>query len=182
AFFAYLAHDSLPHAFVLYSAHRFGFDERAIGLGLTLAGASSLVVQGRVVGAFGERRALLGGLLVGLAGQLILGLAPVPALFLVGLPVWSLFGLVTPSLQSIATREVAPTEYGHLQGALASLRSIATLVTPLLYTQVFAAAIGPFASAGLPGAPFVLSALFLAASVATISFAARRSPAAVRPS
>src|SRR5581483_10490171 len=148
AFFAYLAHDSLPHAFVLYSAHRFGFDERAIGLGLTLAGASSLVVQGRVVGAFGERRALLGGLLVGLAGQLILGLAPVPALFLVGLPVWSLFGLVTP----------------------------------LLYTQVFAAAIGPFASAGLPGAPFVLSALFLAASVATISFAARRSPAAVRPS
>lgn len=186
ALFAYLAHDSLPHTFVLYSSYRFDFDERAVGLGLTLAGLSSLVVQGlvvgKVVGAFGERRALLIGLLVGLAGQLILGLAPFSSLFLVGVPVWSLFGLVTPSLQSIATREVAPTEYGQLQGALGSLRSVATLITPLLYTQVFAAAIGPLVWVGVPGAPFILSALFLAMAAATISLAGRRSRAAVRPS
>ena len=185
ALFAYLAHDSLPHTFVLYSAYRFAFDERAVGFGLTLAGVSSLVVQGvvvgRVVGALGERGALLVGLLIGLVAQLILGLAPTATLFLAAIPVWSLFGLVTPSLQSIATREVRPTEYGQLQGALGSLRSIATLFTPLLYTQVFAAAIEPLAPFGLPGAPFVLSALFLAAA-ATISLAGRRSRAAVRPS
>ena len=186
AFFAYLAHDSLPTTFVLYSAHRFGFDERAVGLALTVTGVSSLIVQGVVVGravrAFGEQRALLLGLLIGLSGQLILGLAPTAALFVVGIPVWSLFGLVTPSLQALASREVAANEQGQLQGALGSLRSVVTLITPILYTQVFAAAIGPLAWIGLPGAAFLVSAVCLALSAVTISARASRSPAAVRPS
>ena len=168
ASFAYLAHDSLPNTFVLYSAHRFGFDEPTIGLGLAIAGASSLVVQGGVVGrvvkAVGEHRALLTGLVIGGAAQLLLGLAPTGALFLLGIPVWSFFGLVGPSLQAIASREVAPNEQGQLQGALASLRSMVTLISPILYTQTFAAAIGPLAWIGLPGAAFLLSALFLAAA------------------
>lgn len=186
AFFAYLAHDSLPTTFVLYSAYAFGFDERMIGIGLTISGLSSILMQGLVVGRtvrrFGERRALFTGLVVGLCGQLLLGLARSPALYLLALPVWSFFGLVTPSLQSLASREVAPNEQGQLQGALASLRSIVTLITPLLYTQVFAAAIGPLASLGVPGAAYLLSAVLLAGAAGTITLAARRSPAAVRPS
>src|SRR5207302_97192 len=116
------------------------------GLALALAGVSSLIVQGgvigRVVAALGEYRALLTGLFIGLLGQLLLGLAPTAPLFLAGIPVWSLFGLATPSLQAIASRSVEPTAQGQLQGALASLRSVATLITPILYTQTFAAAIG----------------------------------------
>ena len=169
---AYLAHDSLPVTFVLYAAHRFAFDEQSIGLALTLAGVSSLVVQGgvigRVVAAIGEYRALLTGLFVGLCGQLLLGLAPTAPLFLAGIPVWSLFGLSGPSLQAIASRTVAPTEQGQLQGALASLRSVATLITPLMYTQVFAAAIGPLAGLGIPGAAFLLSAVLLFASAMVV--------------
>lgn len=183
---AYLAHDSLPNTFVLYSAHRFAFDERTIGLGLAISGASSLVIQGLVVGrvvrAFGERTAVFIGLFVGSAGQLLLGLAPIPALYLAALPVWSFFGLVTPSLQAIASRAVDPKEQGRLQGALASLRSMVTLVSPILYTQTFALAVGPLAPLGIPGAAYLLSAVLLLASAAVLSGAARRSPAAVRPS
>ena len=168
AAFAYLAHDSLPMTFVLYSAHRFGFDEATIGIALAIVGLSSLVVQGLVVGrtvrAFGEYRTLLIGLIVGTAAQLLLGLAPIASLFLLGIPIWSLFGLVGPSLQSIASQEVAPAEQGQLQGALASLRSLITLVSPVLYTQTFAAATGPFAHLGVPGAAFLLSAALLVAS------------------
>lgn len=181
AFFAYLAHDSLPNTFVLYSTYRFAFDERAVGLALALAGVSSLVVQGLVVGRVvawaGEHRALLIGLGVGLAGQLILGLAPTAALFLVGIPVWSLFGLVTPSLQSVASAQVDPSEQGRLQGALASLRSVATLISPLLYTQTFAAFIGPLAGLGVPGAAFVLSAILLLGSSAVAMARLRPAPA-----
>ena len=158
--------------FVLYAAHRFAFDERSIGLALALAGVSSLIVQGgvigRVVAAVGEYRALLTGLFIGLLGQLLLGLAPTAPLFLAGIPVWSLFGLATPSLQAIASRSVEPTAQGQLQGALASLRSVATLITPILYTQTFAAAIGPLAGLGLPGAAFLLSACLLFVSAVIV--------------
>jgi DHA1 family tetracycline resistance protein-like MFS transporter len=187
-FVANLAHDSLPNAFVLYATQRFDFDERAIGLGLTVAGASSLVVQGLVVGravtVLGEYRALLAGLGIGLVGQLLLGLAPTSALFLLGLPVWAFFGISGAALQAIATREVTPTEQGQLQGALSSLRSIVTLITPVLYTGTFALFIGPLAALGLPGAPFVLSATLLAVAAAMLvrSATALRSPVAARPS
>ena len=187
-FVANLAHDSLPNTFVLYATARFAFDERAIGLALTVAGASSLVGQGLVIGrtvaAIGEYRALLAGLGIGMAGQLLLGLAPTSALFLLGLPVWAFFGLSGASLQAIASREVGPTEQGQLQGALSSLRSMVTLVTPVLYTGTFALFIGPLAGLGLPGAPFVLSAFLLALATLILLRAATtlRSRAAARPS
>ena len=178
AFFAYLAHDSLPNTFVLYASHRFGFTERDVGLSLAVVGVSSLIVQGFVVGrvvkAIGEARALMTGALIGMSAQLLLALAPIAPLFLLGLPVWSFFGLVTPSIQAIASGEVSPSEQGRLQGALSSLRSVATLISPLLYTQVFAAAIGPLAPLGVPGAAFLLSAALLAACVVTIGSTARR--------
>jgi DHA1 family tetracycline resistance protein-like MFS transporter len=184
--FANLAHDSLPNAFVLYSTARFAFDERAIGLGLTVAGASSLIVQGLVVGravaALGERGALVAGLLIGMAGQLLLGLAPTPALFLLGLPVWSFFGISGAALQSLASREVEPSEQGRLQGSLGALRGVVTLITPGLYTGTFALFIGPLAGLGLPGAPFVLSALLLATATVVMLARESRSPAPVRPS
>lgn len=186
AFFANLAHDSLPNTFVLYSTARFAFDERAIGLSLAIVGASSLVVQGLLVGrtvaAIGEYRALLAGLSIGTVAQLLLGLAPTTALFLLGLPIWSFFGLTGASLQAIATREVAPNEQGQLQGALSSLRSIVTLVTPVLYTGTFALFVGPLAGLGLPGAPFILSAGLLTVAIALQLTALRRAPAAFSPS
>ncbi len=173
AFLAYIAHDVLPATAVLYMSYRYAFDERAIGLTLAVAGLSSLVVQGlvvgRVVAAIGEYRALIAGLVIGTAAQLVLGLAPDGALFVVGIPIWSLFGLFGPSMQGIATRLVEPTEQGQLQGALSSVRAMASLIAPLLFTQTFAAAIGPFANVGLPGAAFLLSAALLAGSTAVLA-------------
>ena len=173
AFLAYIAHDVLPATAVLYMNYRYAFDERAIGLTLAVAGLSSLVVQGlvvgRVVAAIGEYRALIAGLVIGTAAQLVLGLAPDGALFVVGIPIWSLFGLFGPSMQGIATRLVEPTEQGQLQGALSSVRAMASLIAPLLFTQTFAAAIGPFANVGLPGAAFLLSAALLAGSTAVLA-------------
>jgi len=188
AFFGNLGHDALPNTFVLYSTQRWSFDERAIGLSLAIVGVSSLIVQGFVVGravaALGEYRALLTGLGLGIAAELLLGLAPTSALFLIGLPIFSFFGLTGASLQALATREVAANEQGQLQGALSSLRSICTIITPGLYTGTFALFVGPLAGLGVPGAPFLLAAILLASAFAVLVRSARalRSPAAVRPS
>ena len=186
ALFSFLAHDAIPNTFVLYSTYRFAFDERAIGLSLAIVGVSSLIVQalvvGRAVARLGEYNTLLTGLAIGLVAELTFAFAPNVPLFLLGLPIFSFFGLTGAPLQAIASREVAPNEQGQLQGALSSLRSMVTLVTPGLYTGTFALFVGPLASVGLPGAPYVLSAMLmaLAAGVLIRSAATLRSPAAAR--
>ncbi|HEV8230416.1 MAG TPA: TCR/Tet family MFS transporter [Candidatus Limnocylindria bacterium] len=165
AFLAGLAHDVLPNLFVLYTDYRFGWDERTVGLALALVGLSSMVVQGlvvgRVVAALGERRALATGLVIGIAGLAIFGLAPTSALFALGIPVWAMFGLVMPSLQGLVTRRVSATEQGRLQGALGSIRAVASVTAPILFTQVFAASVG----GSLAGAPFLLGAALLVGSL-----------------
>ena len=54
------------------------------------------------------------------------------------------------------TRRVSSSEQGQLQGAIASLTGIAGLLGPSLFTQTFAAFIGPQADWHFPGAPYLI--------------------------
>ena len=98
------------------------------------------------------------GLTFGAAGFAIYGLAPTGTLFWIGVPVMALWGIATPSLQAIMTGLVGPTEQGRLQGALACLTGLASLLGPTAFTQTFAAFISTRADWQLPGAPFLLAA------------------------
>jgi DHA1 family tetracycline resistance protein-like MFS transporter len=109
---------------------------------------------------------MLWGLVFGLAGFAIYGAAPTGAVFLVGVPVMAVWGLTSPAVQALMTRRVGPAEQGRLQGANSSLQAIAGLIGPGLFTQTFAAFIGPRADLHMPGAPFYVAALLLAASLA----------------
>jgi len=186
--FAFLAHDAIPNTWVLYTTYRFNFDEAAIGVSLAIVGFASLVVNGFVVGRvvkrFGEYRSLLAGLGFGIISELLFAFAPTAWMLLGTLPIYALAGLSGAPIQSIASREVEMTEQGQLQGAFSSLRSIITLVTPGLYTGLFALFVGPLASVGLPGAPYLLAAILMAATtVIVVRMAATlRSPVTVRPS
>ena len=185
--FAFLAHDAIPNTWVLYTTYRFNFDERAVGVSLAIVGAASLVVNGflvgRVVKRLGEFNALLTGLGFGVISELLFAFAPTTWLLLGTLPIYSLAGLSGGPFQSIATREVQPNEQGQLQGALTSLRSMVTLVTPGLYTGTFALFVGPLAGLGLPGAPYLLAAILMAATAVLVirSATTLRSSAAARP-
>src|SRR6266571_826894 len=169
AFLYRVAHDCLPSLFVLYGDYRYGWTARTVGFALATVGVASMIVQGGLVGPvvrrLGEPRALLVGLACGALAFTIYGLAPTGTMFLLGIPVGALFGLSYPSLQGLMTRRVGPDEQGRLQGALASLMGIAGVIAPVLFTQTFAAAIGPFRELGAPGAPFLLAALLLVAAV-----------------
>ena len=172
AFVNRVAHDALPSVFVVYGDYRFGWTARAVGFALAIVGAASIVVQAGVVGPavrrLGEPRALRTGLACGALAFVVYGLAPTGGIFLMGIPLGALYGLTYPSLQGLMTRRVGPDEQGRLQGALGSLMGIAGVIAPLLFTQVFAAAIGPFRAAGVPGAPFLLAALLLVTAMAVL--------------
>ncbi|HXL07499.1 MAG TPA: TCR/Tet family MFS transporter, partial [Gemmatimonadales bacterium] len=172
AFLYRVAHDALPSLFVLYGDYRFGWTARAVGFALAGVGVVSMIVQGGLVGAavkrLGEPRALVAGLAFGAVAFTLYGLAPTGALFLLGLPIGGLFGLTYPALQGLMTRRVGADEQGRLQGAIASVMGIAGVIAPVLFTQVFAAAIGPFRAAGVPGAPFLLAALLLVTAMVVV--------------
>jgi DHA1 family tetracycline resistance protein-like MFS transporter len=165
-----LAHVVLPSTTVLYMNYRFGWNTRAVGIMLAAVGISSLIVQGflvkPLVKKLKERRAMALGLTLGATGFVIYGLAPTGAIFMIGVPVMALWGIATPSLQTIMTRLVEPTEQGRLQGALASLAGLASLVGPTLFTATFASFVSTFADLRLPGAPFLLAALLILTAVA----------------
>lgn len=162
-----LAHIVLPATFVLYADHRFGWGEWEVGLCLAFVGVCSALVQGGlvrvVVARYGERRALLCGLAMGMLGFLAYAWAASATLFLAAVPLMALWGLAGPSAQGLMTRQVDPAEQGRLQGALTGLTGLAGIFGPQLFAQTFAWFISPAAPFALPGAAFLLAALCLAA-------------------
>ncbi|HET9651187.1 MAG TPA: TCR/Tet family MFS transporter [Usitatibacter sp.] len=159
-----VAHFSLPAVSVLYMGYRYGWGASAVGLVLAGVGVGAMVVQGglvrRVVPKIGERRALAMGLAFGAAGFAIYGLAPTGLVFLLGIPVMAMWGFAMPSMQALMTRHVSVSEQGQLQGANASLMSLAGIFGPLLFSQTFAATLER-----MPGAAFVLAGVLLLISM-----------------
>lgn len=180
-FLAQLAHVVLPAVTVLYVGYRYGWSQTSVGLMMGAVGVCTAVVQGgligRIVGRFGERRALLFGLLCGAAGFAIFGLAPNGILFCLGIPVMALWGVANPSLQGLMTRRVDATEQGRLQGANSSLQGIANMIGPGLFTEAFASALATRHGAALSGAAFLLAAVLLLGATALAWRTARPSPA-----
>jgi len=164
-FLAGMAHEVLPSTFVLYAIHRYSWDARAIGLTLAGVGVCSMIVSGGlvrpIVARFGDRRALITGLLFGAAGFAIYGLAATGAVFWIGIPVMAFWAIADPAAQGLMTRRVQPTEQGRLQGANSSIKGIAWLIGAGLFPLTFARFIGAWRHWHLPGAPFLLAALLL---------------------
>jgi DHA1 family tetracycline resistance protein-like MFS transporter len=173
----YVAQQSLPAVFVLYTQYRYAWTERDVGLALAVVGVSTSIVSGLLVGPFvrrfGERRSVLSGLTFGTIGFFSLGLAPRSWMFLCAIPFLGLWGIAAPSVQSLMSRRVDPTSQGKLQGAINSIRSISGMIGPLLFTQVFALAISPRTSIRLPGAPYFLAGLLLLSSLILAAYVTR---------
>ena len=151
-FLAQLAHVSLPAIYVLFAGYRYQWNELTIGLSLALVGLASIVtrwfVVGPVVARFGERLSVLAGFGFGILGFLILALVPSGYGALIGIVPLSLWSIADPAIQGAMTRLVGLGEQGRLQGANASVQSIAQLAGPFLFTLTFAYFIGQNAQYG----------------------------------
>ena len=165
SFLYFLAHESLPSVFVLYTDFRYHWNEQTVGLCLAAVGVCSTLISALLVGPavkrLGERRAMIAGLLFGTAGFAVYGLASTGFAFMCGVPIMSLWALAGPSMQALMSRQVAPEHQGQLQGALSSMRGICGMLGPLFFTQVFALAISPTAPISLPGAPYLIAAALI---------------------
>ena len=175
-FVVQLAQFGLQSVWVLYTAHRYQWDSRAVGISLAVVGIGAAVVQGglarSIIPRIGERAALLFGLGLAVLAYTAYGLATHGWMIYATVAVASLGAIAGPAAQAIITTGVQSDQQGELQGSLASLQSVAQVAGPLLGTGLFGYFISDRAPFLLPGAPFfacavlALIALLLAARVA----------------
>jgi len=160
-----LAHMVYPTTFVLYADYRFGWGPQMVGYTLAAVGVLAAIVQGglikKIVAALGERRTLLLGLGCGTLGFMLYGLAPSGPWFWAAMPIAALWGIAQPAAQAIMTRQVDPTEQGRLQGAVASLSSVAGIFAPTVFTRAFAAVTGANLHDAWAGITFGIAALLV---------------------
>ena len=171
-FLAYVSHEVFV-IWALYAIYRFAWNQTTIGISLALVGVFAAAISGgltgRIVAWLGERRTLYIGQFFGAVGMVIAGLARSGGLYLASIPVISMWNISFPAAQGMMTHRVGEREQGELQGAIQSLRSIAFVIGPFLFSGIFAWFIDPKHSLYLPGAPYYLAAalLFTAMLLAT---------------
>jgi MFS transporter, DHA1 family, tetracycline resistance protein len=160
----YTAQQSLMNVYVIYCDYRYHWTDRMVGISLGVVGIFSglygaLLVK-RAVKVLGERGAMSVGLIFGALGWVMMGLSTNGMLVWAAIPVLNLMAIVWPSAQSIMSREVGVNQQGQLQGAVNSLRGMAGLVGPGLFTWIFSRSLNV-----APGMAFFVAAGILVVSL-----------------
>lgn len=163
---------SYQSLYTIWSYHgqlRYGWSPEQVGWSLAAVGVSGALVQGvlsrRLIPRFGQRQIIKFGLVSAVAGYSTYAMADVGWMVYLGIAVACLQGLVFPCLQGLMSAEIGPSEQGELQGALASIQSLSAIIGPPLMTNTFGWFSGGGAPVYAPGAPFILSLVFVGLTV-----------------
>jgi DHA1 family tetracycline resistance protein-like MFS transporter len=152
---------------VLFTSYKFHWGPTETGLSLAAVGVMFVVGQGGlvriVVPRLGERRAILLGLTVSVITVTLYGIVtrgwmvfPVMALAVLG---WT---IAAPAVQALMSRSVPANEQGLLQGALASMLNLTSIVGPPIWTGLFGFFVSDAAPIVVPGAAFFAAAVVFA--------------------
>jgi DHA1 family tetracycline resistance protein-like MFS transporter len=89
---------------------------------------------------------------------------------------WYVGAVVMPATNAFLSHRVPAGTIGELQGAIASLYSLSTIMGPPLMTQLFGYFSAEEAPLHLPGAAFFLAWMLSAASLVVFRRAVRKAP------
>ena len=176
-----LAQRGLEVVWVLYTGHRFGWDEGINGLSLAFIGVMAVLVQGGLVQPFikrfGERRTILFGLVVAALSFLGYGMASKGWMMFVVIIFGSLGGVTGPAIQGLIAGTVASHDQGKIQGAITALMSLTSIFAPLIFASgLFSYFTSPAAPFEFPGAPFLVGSVLWAVSFLILLRLFRRIP------
>jgi DHA1 family tetracycline resistance protein-like MFS transporter len=127
---------------VIHGEAHFGWDTRAAGLSLAAYGLMHALAQAFLTGpisrALGERRAVVLSVMMDVAGFAAMAWISAGWMVYPTMVVLCMAEIGMPALQAMLSRQVGDHEQGELQGALASLASVAAMIGPLAATAVYA--------------------------------------------
>ena len=159
-----LAFSGMESVFALFSQHTYGWGAPQNGYVFTYVGVIMVVVQGGLIGRmvkqWGERRLLIGGLVLLAGGLALLAVSTTLAILLVALALLSIGnGAVSPTSSTLLSLASPPAARGATLGLAQGIAGLGRAVGPLLATSIFATAGAgvPFLlGAGLAGVAMVL--------------------------
>ncbi len=161
---------------MIYAQDRYHWDALMVGaslagFGLLHAGAQALLT-GPVIARLGERRALIMAMAVDAVALVLVGLASHGWMALALIPLLCIGGIEQPALQALLTRQAPADRQGELQGALASLASLAGIVAPVGVAAFYAAT-----ATTLPGLTWVMAGALYLLCFPLLALWRRRAPA-----
>lgn len=157
AFFVY------PSIWAFFGRAQFSWDARMVGMSLAAYGLGIVIVQGflirPILTRFGEQATAIFGMSMHLVTFTAYQFMTETWHVFAFMPLSVFSAVAVPALQGLMSNSVAENAQGELQGAMGSLTALATIISPLVMTQVFGFFTSDDAPVYLPSAPFLLSAL-----------------------
>ncbi|HEY4937246.1 MAG TPA: TCR/Tet family MFS transporter [Puia sp.] len=164
----YLGSHAIQSNWSYFTAYRFQWTPKTIGISLAVVGVLVSFVQAVLIRVItpkiGNDRSIYIGLLLCSIGMFLFALASQSWMMFVFLVPYCLGGIAAPALQATISGHVPPNSQGELQGSLTSLMSITSIIGPLLMTNLFAYFTSVRAPVIFPGAPFVLGGILMLSS------------------
>ncbi len=164
-FLVYMAGQAVQSVWSFFGIERFHWSEKIIGISLGMVGLCVGLVQGVLIRfinpKLGNRKSIYFGFGLYAIGLILFACATQGWMMFVFLIPYCLGGISGPALQSIITGHVPANEQGELQGALTSLISAASIVSPVIMTGLFAYFTSKSTPVYFPGASFILGALLM---------------------
>lgn len=155
-----------PTIWAFWTREVFDWPTLYIGLSLAAYGILLALVQGGLMPVFikniGDYRTLMLAMVSALIGMVGFGLTGSVAALVVFLLLAALSDMVPALITAMASNQTGADRQGVVQGVIASLSSLAAIVSPLAMTGLFQVAVDD-KGLYLPGAPFLFGALLLLA-------------------
>jgi MFS transporter, DHA1 family, tetracycline resistance protein len=147
-----------------YTMEKFHWDERAVGISLSVVGMITAIVQAGlirvIIPKLGQERGVYVGLAMYCIGFVCFAFATQGWMMYAALLPYCLGGIAGPSLQGIISTQVPPNVQGELQGGLTSLMSATSILAPPLMTGIFSFFTAQGAPVYFPGAAMLTGAVF----------------------
>lgn len=164
AFLWQFGHQVLPSMWTYYTKYKFGWSSAEVGMSLAATGVVMAIGQGfltrwLIPRVGGERRAAIIAILVGTVVFVLYAFADASWMMYAGTACWLIVSLAWPSINALMSQRIPPNAQGELQGGMASLSSINSILGPFLATQLFGYFTSAAAPVQFPGAPFLASAV-----------------------
>ena len=174
-----IALQTIPATWPYFSMQQFAWSARDVGYSLGLYGIFSIIGQGLLVARLnrrvGPRGTVIFALLMAIAGFAGFTVAFNGALALLFVVPSALGFMSGPSMTGLMSVHTPPAQQGELQGAIASIGSVAMMLTPPAMTGIY----NHFASTGsspyFPAAPYAAAAVLAAAALTLFIVSTNRS-------